>query len=487
MIRAMALPRLLEGWCDGCPDIRVTGLSLDSRAVRAGDAFVAVRGARGHGLDYAPQAVAAGCRVILHDGLAPVPTLSVPAVRIDGLGGRLGALGARFYQSPSEELDVVGVTGTNGKTSVTHFLAQAWQREHGAAGLIGTLGHGPLTALKEAGRTTPDALSVQRLLAECRDQGCRQVAMEISSHALTQGRCDAVSLAAGVFTNLSHDHLDYHGDFAGYERAKRRLFSELLPRFAVVNVDDPVGHRWREEFEGRLEIIGYGIDAAAEVQGTVLASDQHGLRFGIDSPWGDAEVQVGLMGRFNVANLLAVATTLALLGMRWERVIDQLELMAGVPGRMQPLGGAPGQPVVIVDYAHTPDALKQVLASLRQHTEGRLWCVFGCGGERDREKRPVMGEVAASMADRILVTSDNPRGEDPARIVAEVMAGVPDDADARAIPDRAEAIRAAVAGSRPGDIVLIAGKGHEEYQEIAGKRLPFSDLGEVRAALEVAA
>ena len=483
----MRLPDLLNGWAPGCPDIEVTGLSLDSRTARPGHAFVAVRGTRGHGLDYAPQAVAAGCRVILHDGGARVPRMDVPAVRIDGLGRRLGELASRFFGAPSELLTVAGVTGTNGKTSVTHFLAQAWQRVHGCGGLVGTLGYGPIASLTPADRTTPDPFSLQATLADCVARGCEHVAMEVSSHALEQGRCQTVQFDAAVFTNLSHDHLDYHGDMARYAAAKRRLFTDFAPRFAIVNLDDETGRTWHGELNGGMEVLGYGLTDDADLRAEILDVSSRGQRLRLTGPWGSDEVQVGLLGRFNVSNLLAVAGTLSLLGMRWHQVIQQLEMMQDVPGRMMHLGGGPGQPLVVVDYAHTPDALQKVLETLRTHVRGRLVCVFGCGGDRDRAKRPDMGRVAESLADRVIVTSDNPRHEDPRRIFDDVAAGLVQPDRAEWITDRSAAIQSAIASSRAGDIVLVAGKGHEAYQEIGARRIPFSDETEVRAALEAAA
>lgn len=483
----MSLGTLLEGWAESPADLMVHGLSLDSRTVNEGDAFVAVAGAATHGARYADEAARRGAVAVLHDGKAELPDLPIPDVRIDSLGERLSALAARFYHAPSERLTVAGVTGTNGKTSTAHFIAQAWQRSDGAAGLIGTLGYGALRALRPAGLTTPDPISVQRMLAECIDQGVEKVAMEVSSHALDQGRCADIAFEAAVFTNLSRDHLDYHGTMERYAAAKRRLFADCRPRFAVVNVDDTFGRELAANLEPGCEVLTYGTDGSAELSASIVGQDAAGLRLDIVSPWGAGHIRSGLMGRFNVSNLLAAAGTLALLGMPWSRVVHQLELMHPVPGRMHCLGGERDQPLVVIDFAHTPDALRQALTALRGHLHGRLTCVFGCGGDRDRGKRPLMAAVAEELADRVVLTNDNPRTESPEAIFADLMEGLNQPAEATVVPDRATAIRQAIRESRAGDIVLVAGKGHEEYQETNGQRLPFSDEAAVRAVLEEAA
>lgn len=483
----MSLGSLLEGWCENVPDLRIEGLSLDSRTVRSGEAFIAVAGAKSHGLEFAGEAQRRGASVVIHDGRAPLPALAIPLVCVAGLGDRLSALAARFFHAPSERLTIAGVTGTNGKTSTAHFIAQAWHRSQGHAGLIGTLGYGALTELKPAGLTTPDPISIQRMLAECIEAGVENVAMEVSSHALEQGRCADVAFAAAVFTNLSRDHLDYHLTMERYAAAKRRLFVDCRPGFAVINADDPFGRGLIAELQGHCQVLGYGTGAAAELRAGVTAMDPAGMTLSLASPWGGGQVRTGLLGRFNVSNLLAAAGTLALLGMPWHRVMHQLEIMHPVPGRMQCLGGQPGQPVVVVDFAHTPDALQQALASLRSHLHGRMTCVFGCGGDRDRGKRPLMAAIAEKLADRVVLTSDNPRSEAPQDILADMLAGLQSPQQALVIADRAEAIRRAILESRAGDIILIAGKGHETYQETGGQRLPFSDEAAARAVLGEAA
>jgi len=483
----MTVRTLLEGWCDQVPDLVINGLGLDSRLIEPGQAFVAVSGGRQHGIEFAKQAAARGAAIVIHDGLAAVPEIEIPAVAVPGLERRLSALGARFFHHPSDQLTVAGVTGTNGKTSTAHFIAQAWQRSSGDAGLIGTVGYGPLAALQPARMTTPDPITLQGMLARCIEQGVEKVAMEVSSHALDQGRCDDIAFDAAVFTNLSRDHLDYHGSMEAYANAKRRLFIDCHPRFAIVNKDDPLGKSLLDEIANGTEVLSYGTNGSSELRGAVLSMDSLGMTLKLASPWGDGEIRSGLLGAFNVSNLLAAAGTLALLGMPWPQVLHQLEIMHPVPGRMHCLGGEPNQPVVVVDYAHTPDALRQALTALRSHLHGRLVCVFGCGGDRDRGKRPMMAQVAESLADRLVLTADNPRDEEPDAIFQDMLGGLERPDEARVVADRGTAIRQAILGSGEGDIVLVAGKGHEAWQESRGQKIPFSDEAAVRAALEAAA
>jgi len=480
----MTVQTLLEGWCDTVPDITINGIEMDSRRVEQGRAFLAVAGAKTHGMQHVQQAQARGASVVIHDGRCEVPALEIPVVEVPELRRLLSSIGARFYHSPSDHLTLAGVTGTNGKTSTAHFIAQSWQRTTGDAGLIGTIGYGPLGRLQAADMTTPDPISLQAMLSDCLDQGVERLAMEVSSHALDQGRCDDVAFDAAVFTNLSRDHLDYHGTMEAYAAAKRRLFDDAHPRFAVINLDDAFGKVLAAEIGNGTQVFTYGTNGSSELRGSVLQLDSMGMRIRLASPWGEGEVQTGLLGAFNISNLLAAAGTLALLGMPWSQVMHQLEIMRAVPGRMHCMGGDADQPVVVVDYAHTPDALQHALTALRSHLHGRLVCVFGCGGDRDAGKRPMMARIAESLSDRIVMTTDNPRSEDPAVIIRHMQAGLQDPGAARIIPDRATAIRQAVRESGPGDIVLVAGKGHEAWQEINGKKTPFSDEAAVHAALE---
>lgn len=483
----MSIRTLLEGWCEKVPDVTVAGIELDSRRVQAGYAFLAVSGASTHGMQHVQQAQANGAAIVIHDGLAEVPTLGIPSVEVPGLGSILSAIAARFFHSPSDHLTIAGVTGTNGKTSTAHFIAQAWQRTSGDAGTVGTIGYGPVGKLKPANMTTPDPISLQAMLSECIDQGVEKLAMEVSSHALDQGRCDDVAFDAAIFTNLSRDHLDYHGTMEAYANAKRRLFIDYHPRFAVINLDDAFGKVLAAEIANGTQVFTYGTNGSSELRGSVLKMDSTGMRIRLASPWGEGELRTGLLGAFNISNLLAAAGTLALLGMPWSQVMDQLEMMRAVPGRMHCMGGEIDQPVVVVDYAHTPDALQHALNALRSHLHGRLVCVFGCGGDRDRGKRPMMAKVAESLSDRMILTSDNPRSEDPAAIIRDMTAGLDHPEKAKVVIDRASAIRQAVRESGPGDIVLVAGKGHEAWQEVSGRKIPFSDEAAVHSALEDAA
>jgi len=483
----MSVQTLLEGWCNNVPDVVIHGIELDSRRVQQGHAFIAVAGASTHGMMHAAQAQARGAAIVIHDGLAEVPNLEIPEVAVPELGKLLSSIGARFYHSPSDHLTIAGVTGTNGKTSTAHFIAQAWQSASSDAGIVGTIGYGPLDSLQAANMTTPDPISLQAMLSDCLDQGVEKVAMEVSSHALDQGRCDDVAFDAAVFTNLSRDHLDYHGTMEAYAAAKRRLFVDCHPRFAVINLDDPFGKILAAEIGNGTQVFSYGTNGSSELKGSVLQMDSMGMTLNLDSPWGGGEVRTGLLGAFNVSNLLAAAGTLALLGMPWRQVMHQIEIMRAVPGRMHCMGGEASQPVVVVDYAHTPDALRQALTALRSHLHGQLVCVFGCGGDRDSGKRPIMARVAESLADRIVMTSDNPRGEDPTAIIRDMLAGLDNPGQAQVIEDRAAAIRQAVRQCGSGDIVLVAGKGHEAWQETKGQKLRFSDEATVHAALEDAA
>jgi UDP-N-acetylmuramoyl-L-alanyl-D-glutamate--2,6-diaminopimelate ligase len=473
----------------GVPPIALSGLSLDSRSLRPGEAFVALRGASQHGLRHAQQALDAGAVAVLFE--PPAPADCAPpegAIAVPGLRARLGEIADRCYGSPSRALVLVGVTGTNGKTSTVQLLAQAFALEGHRAGSIGTLGAGLVGQLQPGERTTPDVIAVHRLLAELRDAGASHVAMEVSSHALDQGRVDAVSFDVGVFTNLTRDHLDYHGSMQAYGEAKARLFARGLEA-AVINRDDAFGRELLRRHAGSLRCIGLSAagDPEADLYAANLDFGPHGLAFDLVHGARRASIESPLLGRFNVDNLLAVAGVLLALGRDFDTVAALLPRLAPVAGRMNRLGGEGAMPLVVVDYAHTPDALVQALASLRPHTPGRLICVFGCGGERDRGKRPQMAAAAEAGADRVIVTDDNPRGEDGDAIVVEILSGFATPEAVGIERDRARAIGLAIAGAGAGDTVLVAGKGHEPYQEIGGRRLPFDDLAQARAALEARA
>ncbi|WP_243042595.1 UDP-N-acetylmuramoyl-L-alanyl-D-glutamate--2,6-diaminopimelate ligase [Dyella sedimenti] len=482
------LDQLLKGIADtpGVGDIVVSGLTLDSRQVRPGDAFFALRGTREHGIRFAPGAVARGARVVLAEAPASdTAGIDAPVLWVEGLHAQVGEIASRFFGRPSESLRVIGVTGTNGKTSTVQLLAQALEHLGHRAATIGTLGAGLHGRISEGERTTPDAINVQGLLASFRDEGATHVAMEVSSHALEQGRVAAVAFDVAAFTNLTRDHLDYHGSMQAYGEAKARLFAWPTLGAAAINIDDGFGRVLANRLSPGLHVLRLSAegDPVADVRATGVATSAEGLAFDLHTPWGSQAIRSRLLGRFNVANLLTVVACLGALGEAFERVVAAVEALEPIAGRMNRLGGGDGLPLVVIDYAHTPDALEQALAALRAHCDGRLICVFGCGGERDAGKRPQMGAIAERLADRIIVTDDNPRGEDGDAIVAQIVAGLRHPSEAVVERDRAVAIRLALGMARAGDVVLIAGKGHETYQEGAHGKRPFDDLVVARHAL----
>ncbi|WP_337054227.1 UDP-N-acetylmuramoyl-L-alanyl-D-glutamate--2,6-diaminopimelate ligase [Pseudoxanthomonas sp. USHLN014] len=496
MSRAMALSALLPDVPAVPAGLIVHGLTQDSRIVRPGDAFVAIgpvdnSPSTWHGLGFVEQARAAGAAAILFEPPAP-DTLPAPAdaIAVPGLRHRLGAMADTFYGHPSRQMTVVGVTGTNGKTSFVQLLGQAWHLLGVTGGSIGTLGAGLYGQVQPTGFTTPLVLQTHALLAQLHEAGAQAVAMEVSSHALVQTRVDAVAFDVAVFTNLTRDHLDYHGTMEGYGAAKARLFQRAGLRAAVVNLDDAFGATLPGKLADGVQLVGVSALGAAQaaVQARDVVLDASGIGFSL--ALGDAvhPVRSPLLGRFNVDNLLAVAGVLHATGIAPARIAQVLGQLRPIHGRMNRLGGVDGQPLVVIDYAHTPDALQQALTSLRGHLEGRLICVFGCGGDRDRGKRPQMARIAQQHADAVIVTDDNPRSEDGDAIVADIVAGF--DAHGARFEvqrDRARAIAHAVSQAQAGDIVLIAGKGHEPYQEVHGVRHAFDDTVQARAALEARA
>ncbi|HEX7816239.1 UDP-N-acetylmuramoyl-L-alanyl-D-glutamate--2,6-diaminopimelate ligase [Dyella sp.] len=489
---AHRLDQLLQGIADtqSAGDIVVSGLSLDSRQVRPGHAFFALRGTREHGIHFAAGAVERGAQVVLAEGpQVDAAPLRVPVLWIDNLHGRVGDIAARFFGEPSQSLAVVGVTGTNGKTSTVQLLAQSLEQLGHRAATIGTLGAGLHGQLTEGERTTPDAIHVQGLLAQFRADGATHVAMEVSSHALEQGRVGAVHFAVAAFTNLTRDHLDYHGSMQAYGAAKAKLFAWPGLHTAVINIDDAFGRELVDTLAPDVQILRVSAagDSHADIVATSVVTSSEGLAFVLRTPWGERPLHSHLLGCFNVANLLTVVGCLGALGAPFEGIVAAVEAMQPVNGRMNRLGGFAGEPLVVVDYAHTPDALEQALTALRAHCAGRLICVFGCGGDRDGGKRPVMGAIAERLADSIVVTDDNPRSESGDAIVAQIVAGLTHPEQARIERDREAAIGWAVAQARSGDVVLVAGKGHETYQESAAGKRPFDDFAIARAALEARA
>ncbi len=487
MSRRMLLAELLPDVAGIDPALAVSGLVMDSRAVRPGDAFIAIAGFGAHGLGFVDEARARGAAAILFEPPAPAD-LPAPAdaIAVPGLRARLGAMGDAFHGQPSRQMRMIGVTGTSGKTSTVQMLAQAFERLGRRAGTIGTLGVGLHGAEVATGFTTPLVLPMHEMLAGLRDAGAQVVAMEVSSHALDQGRVDGVHYDYAVFTNLTRDHLDYHGDMESYGAAKARLFQRAGLQAAIINQDDAYGARLLQSLPATVR--GIGISAAGAADAAVAAEnlrlDAGGIRFTLRLGSERAELASPLLGRFNIDNLLSVAAVLWADGVAFARIIDVLPQLAPVAGRMNRLGGDGRLPLVVVDYSHKPDPLEQALQSLRAHLHGRLICVFGCGGERDRGKRPQMAAIAERLAERVYVTDDNPRGEDGDGIIADIVAGLAEPDKAVVQRDRRAAIEQAIAEAGADDIVLIAGKGHETYQEIQGVKHPFDDLAVAAEALE---
>ena len=468
--------------------VPITRITSDSRQVRPGDAFAAYRGTHRDGRAFISDAIDRGAEAVLWDlqGFAWNREWKLPHLPIENLKARLGAIADMVYGHPSRNLWMVGVTGTNGKTSCAHWIAAGLDASGRRAAVLGTLGNGLWGALADAPNTTLDAALLHETLRDFGKAGAQAVAMEVSSHGLDQGRVNGVDFDVALFTNLSRDHLDYHGTMAAYGAAKARLLAWPGLRVGVINADDPFGQSLIDaaRSNGR-KVLTYGF-GAADIIGARLTATESGLAFVVETPWGKGEIHTHLVGAFNAANLLGVLGILLVSGVALETALGFLAEAKAPPGRMQRLGGQ-GAPLVVVDYAHTPDALDKVLTSLRPAVGGggELVCVFGCGGDRDRGKRSEMGRLAARLADRVIVTSDNPRSEEPGSIASEIVHGIRDTGNRRyAVElDRATAIADAVASANAGDVVLIAGKGHESYQETAGVRQPFLDADHAARAL----
>jgi len=470
-------------------------LASDSRRCAPGTVFFAYPGETADGRRYIGDALARGASAVVweSEGFDWDSRWQVPNTGVAGLKQEAGRIAHEFYGRPSDGLWVCGVTGTNGKTSCTQWIAAALETLGVKSGVVGTLGSGFPGALGGGQNTTPDVLELHALLAQMRTAGALAVAMEASSHGLVQGRTNGVAFDCALFTNLSHEHLDYHGSMEAYGAAKALLFEVPTLETAVLNLDDVAGVRLAERARARgLRTIGYSLMASNVVRGIVdehlaarsIAFEDGATRIGLVTSWGEAEIVLPQIGRFNVANALGVLGCLIAYGIGFGPALERLGALPPVAGRMQLLGGKDA-PLVIVDYAHTPDALEKVLHALRPVAEARrgaLVALFGAGGERDAAKRPLMGAVAARLADRIVLTSDNPRGEDPEAILAAIRAGVSRSCTTE--PDRARAIHAAIGEAAPQDVVLIAGKGHEAYQEVGGERRPFSDAEVAGAALD---
>ncbi|MEQ1638113.1 MAG: UDP-N-acetylmuramoyl-L-alanyl-D-glutamate--2,6-diaminopimelate ligase [Methylococcales bacterium] len=494
----MQLKALLTGFADIDCDLKVTGLCLDSRKLTRGQVFIALAAADQSTIAFAEQALARGARAVMYDlkdtalsGWLAVAENSNNAARscvfiaIAGLDTKLGAIAARYYGQPSSKLDVIGITGTNGKTSCTQFLGQLLDD----CGIIGTLGWGVWGDLVFTGYTTPDALATQAMLAEFVKQGKRTVAMEVSSHGLAEGRVNSVHFKGVVLTNISRDHLDFHGSMAAYIATKKTLFEHANTEFKVFNLDEPLSEQFIADVPKQVAIWGFGIvkaDSRAPLKNSALVSSDcilyaqninhqaDGLAF--ELVWQNQlqTVQVPLYGGFNVENILAVVTVLLALGHSLATVAIKLQQLKPVAGRMQRFGHSQS-PLIFVDYAHTPDALEKALISARQHCKRNLWVVFGCGGDRDVGKRPQMGACAEQYADHVIITDDNPRSENPEAITQDILSGCNRKQTVIVVHDRAMAIQMAMEQSSIEDCIVIAGKGHEQYQEIKDQKIPFSD------------
>jgi UDP-N-acetylmuramoyl-L-alanyl-D-glutamate--2,6-diaminopimelate ligase len=495
IVKKQSLTWILRDWVAEDVELQesmLTDISMDSRRVTAGCLFLALAKNPADRERHLHQALDKGAFAVLIDATLPLTATEsamlaeevVAAYPVNDLAQQAGFIAARFYENPSEHMTVIAVTGTNGKTSVSQFIAQALEGCGQPCGVIGTMGAGRVSDLELTGMTTPDPVSVQRLLAGFELEGCRYVVMEASSHALVQGRLNSIDVNVAVFTNLSRDHLDYHKTMEAYGAAKRRLFEMGSVSQAVINVDDAFGQELAQHLRSDMSLLSYSSNNSADIYADKIDCHRGGVAFELSIHNDKLGMMLPVMGRFNVDNLLATVAVLNSLGFDNEATCDALQHCHAVAGRME-AHGVQGQPCVVIDYAHTPDALEQALKTLRSHlpAQGQLWCVFGCGGDRDKGKRPLMGQVAETEADIVIITDDNPRSEDHQTIVNDILAGCQQPEIIRVELDRKAAIQYAVSHASPNDIVLVAGKGHEAYQEIEQVKYPFSDTQVVSDAL----
>jgi UDP-N-acetylmuramoyl-L-alanyl-D-glutamate--2,6-diaminopimelate ligase len=483
MLLSNLLKELVE--IDSKFDREIIGLTADSRSVQPGFLFAAFPGSKTDARSYIADAIAKGASAVICEAqdFKGMQSERIPIVAVPKLRENLGNLAAAFYDYPARKMAIIGFTGTNGKTSCSQFLAKALRLNHVKCGIIGTLGSGFPDKLDQSVHTTPDPISIQQQLFTMQQQGAKAVSMEVSSHGLEQSRVNGVDFDIAVFTNLTRDHLDYHGDMEHYGNAKRRLFIRPELQYAVINADDDFGCALLNELSGKLSVIGYSISDAEINVAMVKAEDiklgRNGFAASVITPWGRSVIKSKLLGRFNISNLLAVLAVLNLLEVPFPDALASLAELATIPGRMQTFGGR-GKPIVVVDFAHTPDALQQALTALRGHCHGTLWCVFGCGGDRDRGKRPQMGKIAEQFSDRIIITNDNPRCENPKQIVSDIIKGLSCPRLVKIEYDRRAAIADAINNAKACDVVLVAGKGHEPYQIIGEQKIPYSDIEQVK-------
>jgi len=460
----------------------IRSISADSRTVEKGSLFIAYPGQNDDGRTHIAEAIKRGAVAVLWDdeGFEWNNDWDVKNIAIPNLRMQAGHIASQFYKKPSSQLWMVGVTGTNGKTSVTQWIAQAFDYVHRKTAVIGTLGNGFLDEVEPSANTTPGPIELQKMLAQFKNAQASVVAMEVSSHALDQGRVNGVEFDVAVLTNLSRDHLDYHKTMGAYRQAKRKLFQWESLQASVINYDDAFGKAIADELSQALKhTVTYGIKSG-QVRATQLVMHDTCFSMHVISPYGKADVQVGLVGEFNVYNVLAVLCVLLVSGLTFDAAIEAISKLVPVKGRMEMLGGD-RKPLVVIDYAHTPDALEKVLTTLKKQTKSKLICVFGCGGDRDKGKREKMGKVVSRFANATVVTSDNPRNENPETIIHDILQGL--DSNYLVEIDRAKAITLGILSAKPSDIVLIAGKGHEDYQEVAGVRHYFSDVEHAQEVL----
>ncbi|MBQ4876835.1 UDP-N-acetylmuramoyl-L-alanyl-D-glutamate--2,6-diaminopimelate ligase [Pseudoalteromonas luteoviolacea] len=482
------LTEVLKNFGVVSPQIFVNALRLDSREVSKGDCFIAISGHQLDGTKFISMAVEQGAACVLVDeqAAADITEVSVPIIRITQLKKNLARIAAQFYQMPSATMSVVGVTGTNGKSTTTAMIASLAAHCGTPSAVIGTLGYGAPDALTPLNNTTPSAVLLQQIFSELQAD-FNQVAMEVSSHGIVQGRTEQVDFDVAVFTNLSRDHLDYHGDMDSYAKAKKRLFTESSAKYKVLNIDDIYAQQWLEELE-LDECVAYGHKPESHTYQHYVffhqvVCDQNGISLKLDTSWGDAEITTNLYGLFNVYNLAAAIAALLVQDYQLAQLQTAAAKLEPVDGRMQAFRSS-GFPTCIVDYAHTPEALELALKALQQHVPGKVSCVFGCGGDRDKGKRPLMAKAAEQFADTLVITSDNPRSEDPNTIIDDIKAGLSEPEYAVSQPDREQAIRYAIKHADQNSVVLIAGKGHEDYQIIGNQTLSFCDRSLVKSILQ---
>lgn len=487
---------------DKAAGILVRNLCLDTRQLKTGDAFIALAGIKVDGRNFIAKAIELGAAAILVEedknwqGIAWLG--AVPVIAIDNLPSRVSEIAGHFFGEPSKKIQLIGITGTNGKTTCSLLAAQLLAQLQKKSAVIGTIGYGLLdtsviaplaqqiSLLTSTGLTTPDPITLQRILSELVSGGAASIAIEVSSHSLQQKRVAGLQFTTAIFTNLTQDHLDYHGDLQTYGNVKAQLLQMPQLQTAIINLDDDWASSLVKKAPVGVRVISYSTEKNADVYATNIELHAQGVRAHLHTPWGEAEIDSPLLGQFNLSNLLAVIAALGAQGFKLEQLLPLIAQLEPAPGRMQLVTvDQPAQEIqVIVDYAHTPDALENTLNAIHQHKAGRVWTVFGCGGDRDKSKRPQMGKIAERLSDYVIVTNDNPRSEDPATIAAEIVRGMSHPSGCLVIADRAQAIDFAVQQAKAGDIVLIAGKGHEDYQIFATQTLPFSDSKHARLSLQ---